>query len=439
MLVATFAGLILVGTALLRLPVSQAQDTAPLGIVDALFTATSAVCVTGLITRDTATDFSRTGQTIILILIQLGALGVMTFAALAFHAFGLRMSFGSQAVLQSMFFQDEARGRLRTALLQIVAMTFGLEAVGMLLLWPALRDAQVGGAFEAMFLSISAFCNAGFSVYRNSLEHLSALPVVVWTVAGLAVVGGLGYMVLFEIARRLAYALRRRPQHPVNWSLHARVVLVSSAALVVLGALGLTATGLTASEDTPGARIEQAVFHSVTARTAGFSMLPVGDQPTPALMILIPLMFVGGSPGSCAGGIKTTSLVVWLSRVAARMAGRSDVAIGRRRIPQDVVRRAALVLALAALWNATGVFVLAVTEGAGRLVRLEDVMFEQVSAFATVGLSTGLTAHLTMAGKLWIIASMFVGRLGPLTIALAVIRQEIRPRYHYPCERVMIG
>ena len=167
-------------------------------------------------------------------------------------------------------------------------------------------------------------------------------------------------------------------------------------------------------------------------------MVDIGALPLPALMLLIPLMFIGGSPGSCAGGIKTTSLTVWIARMASRLTGREHIHLMGRRIPQDVVRRAALVIAIAAIWNLVGVFVLSISEGTRPEVRFEHIIFEQVSAFATVGLSAGLTPDLSPLGKLWIIASMFVGRLGPLTVALAVMS---RPRTHfeYPQERVMIG
>jgi trk system potassium uptake protein TrkH len=439
LLVATFAGLALAGTIVLRLGVCQ--TTGEVGLLDALFTATSAVCVAGLTTHDTATAFSRTGQVVILLLIQLGGLGVMTFGALAFELLRRRVSFRSRAAVQDLLFQGESRGKLRTALHRIVLITFGFEVLGALLLYAALAGgpAPRGGLFEAVFLAISAFCNAGFSVYSDSVIGLRNAPGLLWTLMALIVAGGLGYTVLFETLQRGWRRLRGRRGSPVRWSLNSRIAIRASAALIVLGTLGLLLSGLTPREQTFGSRATHALFQSVTARTAGFHSVDVAALSVPALIVLLPLMFIGGSPGSCAGGIKTTSFCVWLARVRARVAGREDVDLADRRVPHDVVRRAAMILALAAIWNLAGIMFLTVTEGVGGAVRLEQVIFEQVSAFATVGLTTGITPGLSVPGKLWIIASMFAGRLGPLTFALAVVGQEATPRFAYPHEGVMVG
>ena len=436
-LLITFVSLILIGMALLQLPVSQRGER--VGSVDALFTATSAVCVTGLITVDTAERYSRFGQTVILVLIQLGALGVMTFGALAAEILRLRVSFSSHAVLRDMFFQKQARGSLRAAAGRIVLMTLCAEAVGAGLLYVGLSggEAPRGGAFEAVFLSVSAFCNAGFSVYRDNAVGLSNSVVIVWTLMVLIVLGGLGYPVLFEIIGRGWRRLRRR-EGPLVWSLHARVVLWGSLFLIVAGAVALALTGSGVMGDWAGERALHALFQSVTARTAGFNTIDIGALPLPALLMLIPLMFVGGSPGSCAGGIKTTSAAVWLARVWARLRGRDNIAMFGRRVPHDLVRRAALVIAVAVLWNGLGVLLLALTESSQGSPRFEHIVFEQISAFGTVGLSAGLTPTLTGLGKLWVILSMFVGRVGPLTVALAVLAQR-QPVYEYPVERVMIG
>jgi trk system potassium uptake protein TrkH len=439
LMVTTFAGLVLVGMIVLWLPVCHAgRKMEPL---DALFTATSAVCVTGLITRDTASEYSPTGQTVILILIQLGGLGVMTFGALAYQLFHRRVSFQSQAALQDLLFQGELRGRLRAALWRIILITFVAETLGVLLLYAGLRGdpAPKGGWYEAVFLAISGFCNAGFSVYSDSAASLRDSGLIMWTLMGLIITGGLGYTVLLEILERLWRRLRRRQGAPVTWSLNAKVVILASATLIAIGTCGLMLTGLTSNERTAGSYLLNGLFQSVTARTAGFNTVEIGRLPVPSLLLLVALMFIGGSPASCAGGIKTTSLCVWLARVRARLAGRQDVTLARRRIPQDVVRRAALVIAAAALWNAIGILILASTEDVGSVTRLEDVIFEQVSAFGTVGLSTGITPGLSALGQLWIIASMFVGRLGPLTIALAVLRTQAASPFAYPDERVMIG
>ncbi len=444
LLAGTFGALIVIGAAVLRLPTSHAGQ--PVSIIDALFTSTSAVCVTGLITVDTATAYSRFGQVVILILIQLGGLGIMTFAALAAQVFKLRMSFSSHAAWQSAFFESEVRGDLRRAMRRIIVLTFTIEAVGSGLLYLGLPAGPTAGSgwFAAVFHAVSAFCNAGFSVYSDNVVALRSSALSMWTLMGLIVAGGLGYTVLIELVDRGWRRLRRRREGPVVWSLHSRVVLKVSAVLVFGGALTLMFTGLTTTEDSLGKQAIHAMFQSVTARTAGFNSLDIGALPVPSLLILIGLMFIGGSPGSCAGGIKTTSAAVWFARVRSRLLGHEEVTIGRRRLPADVVNRAALVLAVATIWNVAGVFVLASSEGGHAGLRLEQLIFEQISAFGTVGLSanpgevTSVSALFSTLGKLWIVATMFVGRVGPLTLALAVIPVP-RTLFEYPSERVMIG
>lgn len=438
-LVATFAGLILLGTVVLALPVCHASDRVTL--LDAFFTATSAVCVTGLTTRDTAADFTRTGQAVILVLIELGALGVMTFGAVAVQLFRWQLSLGSQAVLHDAFFQGQLRGNLVIALRRILLLTVGLEALGALLIYVGLQGTGVSQRswFDALFLSISAFCNAGFSVYPDSAISLRGSPLIVWTLMGLIVCGGLGYIVLAEIASRTWRRLRRQRGGPVNWSLHTRTAVTVSAGLTAGGALLLMVTGLTPDIQGWSQYLLNALFQSVTARTAGFNTVEIGQLPAASLMVLIPLMFIGGSPGSCAGGIKTTTWAVWLRQILARAGGLSTVTLGRRRIPPEIAQRAGLVVGLSAVWCGLGVFLLSISESVGTATRLEQVIFEQVSAFATVGLSTGITPHLSLPGKLWIIASMFVGRVGPLTVALIALAPQARPRFEYPKEQVMIG
>ena len=438
LLVATFGFLIVAGTLLLRLGVCQ--TTGDIGWLDCWFTATSAVCVTGLITHDTATEFTRVGQTVILVLIQLGGLGLMTFAALAFQLLNKHVSFQSQAAVHDMLFQTELRGSLRLALRRILLITLVIESLGALFLYIGILrgDAPHGDVFHAVFLAISAFCNAGFSVYSDNIVGLRDSPWFMVTLMALIVSGGLGYTVILELVRRGWGRLRGAPRPP-TWSLNTRVALRTSFTLILIGTVALLLTGLTIHEQGFGSQLLNALFQSVTARTAGFNTVDVGALPVPAMMILIPLMFIGGSPGGCAGGIKTTTFRVWISRIRARILRRDDVCVLDRKIPHEVVRRAALILAIAVLWNALGVYLLAVSENVGDEFQLEDLIFEQFSAFGTVGLSTGVTPHLSIVGKLWIILSMFIGRLGPLTIALVVVRQQAQPPFTYPSERVMIG
>jgi trk system potassium uptake protein TrkH len=289
-----------------------------------------------------------------------------------------------------------------------------------------------------VFLSVSAFCNAGFSVFSDSAMPLKHSYLALGTLMALIVLGGVGYAVLLETMARTAGRLVGREAPTVRWSLHARIAWRVSAGLIVVGTVLLLLTGLATGVGHGEESLTHALFQSISARTAGFNTVDMGALPTAPLLILIVLMFIGGSPGSCAGGVKTTTVAVWLARVWTRTRGREGVSLWGRELPHDVVRRAALVLALASIWNAVGILVLTITEQGHPNLRFEHVIFEQVSAFATVGLSAGLTSELSVLGKLWIIASMFVGRVGPLTMALAVLTSP-RESYRYPEERVMVG
>lgn len=434
--VGTFAGMVLAGTILLALPFAQ---TKPVSLLDAFFTSTSAVCVTGLTTVETVDAYSRFGQTVILVLIQLGGLGLMTFGAIAAEVLRLPVSFRSQAMLRSTFFQEDGGGDFARSLRRILLMTLLLEAVGAFLLYQALQEGETppGSVFEAAFLSISAFCNAGFSVYRGSAIQLRDSTLAIWTIMALIALGGLGYPVLFEAVSRGWMRLRRR-RPPVHWTLHARIVLMTSGGLILGGALALTLLGLNEPQLPWVDYFEHSLFQSVTARTAGFNTVDIGRLPLTSVLVLIPLMFIGGSPGSAAGGVKTTVATVWLARLWARLRGQEGVVLLGRRIPQDLVRRAALVIAAAGVWNIIGVMLLVMTESRVDPHRFEVILFEQISAFATVGLSMGITPELTVGGKLWIILSMFVGRVGPLTAAFVIVTQP-RPLHDYPVERVMVG
>jgi trk system potassium uptake protein TrkH len=258
------------------------------------------------------------------------------------------------------------------------------------------------------------------------------------TLGALIIVGGLGHSVVLESLRRGWRRVRRRRAKSVLWSFNSRVVVRTSVALIAVGAVAFLLFGLTAGDQDWGESLANAVFQSITARTAGFNTVDIGALPLASLLVLMGLMFIGGSPGSCAGGIKTTSMVTWFAQLWARLKGRPDASLLGRRLPEDVIARAMVVIGLAVAWNALGCVVLAVTEMPGEGVGFRDLLFEQVSAFGTVGLSTGVTAGLSAAGKLWIITSMFVGRLGPLTAALAVLPLETA-KVRYPEERLMIG
>ncbi len=437
-----FGGVILLGALVLLLP--WAHQPGRVNFLDTLFTSTSAVCVTGLVVVDTGKDFTRFGQIVIMLLIQAGGLGIMTFAALMFQFLGRRMSLRSQAVLHGSFFQQDIGINFRAMFKRILRLTAVTELVGAVLLFLVLlpRTADTGEALlSAVFHAVSAFCNAGFSLYSESLMGLRQNPVFIGTVMALIVIGGLGHTVVHELWQRVEDRLSPQPdrnQGLPGLSVHTRVVLIVTGFLIVGGVVGLLLLGLTTAEHTWSARVSAAAFQSVTARTAGFNTVDIGRLPLSSLMLVTILMFIGGSPASCAGGIKTTAFAISWAELRARVRGRSEVRLLNRRIPTETLWRVSLLLRLALLWNIVGVLLLSATDGGHLGIGLHNVVFEQISAFGTVGLSTGITAKLSAVGRLWIIATMFVGRLGPLTLAMWFF-PTATGHVQYPEGKVMIG
>jgi trk system potassium uptake protein TrkH len=437
LLATSFGALIVVGTLLLWLPWAHHGAVGPL---EALFTATSAVCVTGLIVVDTGSQFTGFGQGVILTLIQVGGLGVMTLGAVAFRLFGRRLSLRGEAAVSDSLLQRDVASEFRELFPRIVRMVLGIELLGALVLFVAVLPGRPVGAalWWGLFHAVSAFCNAGFGLHADSLTGLRSDAVVVPTVLLLIVLGGIGHPVLVDLRAALAARLRRRDAAPHRLALHTKVVLAASAVLVPVGALLLALYGLTPDVDGAGGIAANAVFQSVSARTAGFNTVPLDGMPTASLLVLILLMFVGGSPGSCAGGVKTSTAALWLAKLWALLRGSKAPCLFERHIPGELTRRASLIIGLSVLWNVLGLFVLLATEGSPAGGRLVDLLFEQFSAFGTVGLSTGVTSGLSVAGKLWICATMFVGRVGPLTLAAWAIQRR-PPGVRYPDGKVLIG
>ncbi len=440
LLIGGFAIVILAGTLLLLLPWSQTRGD--IGLVDALFTATSAVCVTGLIVVDTATAYTRFGQVVILVLIQVGGLGIMTFAALAFLMLGRRLSLASQAALQDVFFQRDLGIEFKKKFRQILVITATIELAGMIFLFLALwwRNIPLPMAlFSALFHAVSAFCNAGFSIYTDNLVGLRDSPVIMATIMSLIVLGGLGHLVLTELwhygKMRL---LKARSAGPLLLSVHTRVVLRLTFTLIVGGWLALLTLGLTQEEADWSMKLSCALFQSITARTAGFNTVNIGILPLGSLWVLVLLMFIGGSPGSCAGGVKTTAVAISVAELRAKLRGDDQTVLLERRVPKQTVWRTMILIRLALAWNIFGILLLLFTEAGRPGLGLHEVVFEQISAFGTVGLSTGLTDKLSIGGRLWITATMFVGRLGPLTIAMGLAPARVL-HVTYPEARVMIG
>jgi trk system potassium uptake protein TrkH len=437
--VLSFATLIALGTAgLLVLP---GLYTGPrLGIVDALFTATSAICVTGLTVVDTATYFTPLGQAWIALLIQLGGLGIVTFATLIIVMLGRRATLGMEEAAGGQAWVvriDET-----TLVRAVVVSTLLIELSGASLLWLAWQDdlGAVGAIWPALFHAISAFCNAGFSVFSDNLAGYQRAPGVLLTVAGLIVTGGIGFLVLADLHAR--YVSRKG----VRLGTHTRIVLAVTALLVA----GTTLLFLLFESGGELAqlgwfdRAVNALFMAVTPRTAGFNTVEYDAVSNASLFLTIILMVIGGSPGSTAGGIKTSTFALLALAFWVRLRGRRMVSVAGRTIPEETVNRAAGLAVGAMAILTAAIFLLAVVElpAAEDRARFLRLVFEAHSAFGTVGLSMGWTTQtLSALGRLILVALMFVGRVGPLALASAMAFAEgrVAVKYRHPYEDVVIG
>jgi trk system potassium uptake protein TrkH len=431
------------GTLLLSLPFARSGE--PLSLLDALFTATSAVCVTGLTVVDTGSRFSPAGQAVVLALIQVGGLGLMTFAVFVGVVLGRRVAFTDRMVIQDSLHHTPKAG-IRRLVRYVLAFTLATEAAGASVLWLRFRGEHPAGeaVWQSIFHAVSAFCNAGFSLLSDNLVRYRGDVLVNLAITGLIVVGGLGFLVNMELWDQVR--LRLRGERAPLPTLHARLALTATAALIVGGMVVFLALewdnvlrGLPLGE-----RVLASWFQSVTPRTAGFNTIDFGQVSSDTLFFTIFLMFVGASPGSTGGGIKTTTFGLLVALVVARWRGHGRASVFRRTIPHAVMDRA-LTLALLA-WAlvslAVGLLVATETHGvpAGQASpRFVALMFEAVSAFGTVGLSTGISASLSGAGKLVLVALMYAGRVGPLTLVLAVGPRTERGRFRYVEENVMVG
>lgn len=433
-LLAFFAAAILSGALLLLLPVSWAGKAGtPDAVrpVDALFLSTSAVCVTGLSTVDVAA-FSRFGQLVILALIQVGGLGIVSFTSLLLILPGGRLPFRRVQTIRG-FSVDGVEYDPKRIIRTILASTAVFEAAGALALFPQFRAAGEGdAAFLAVFHSISAFCNAGLSPLPTSLEAYSGKPLLLAVIAALIVTGGIGFIVLQDLGRR---ALGRR--RTLNY--HSRLVLGATAVLILGGAAAfwLLERRHAYAGMGPADQIANALFQAVTPRTAGFDSVSQAALRQPSRYLTILLMFIGGCPGSIAGGVKVSTAFLVLLALFRRADDHGDLNVFRRRIPAQTAASATSYCNKALILLVAAVGALSVAEqvhGAD----LEKIIFEAVSAFGTVGLSLGITQSLTTAGKLVLIATMFAGRVGLVAIAFPAIAKPAA-RIAYRRADVLIG
>jgi len=435
LLLLSFLVLIALGTALLSLP-EMKQGEGGLDFLTALFTSISASCVTGLSLIDISTVLSFKGQVIVMILMQLGGLNIISFAALFAilrGGFGMRQqNFMSENLGESM----QQSGKLVGAIfrLTLTIELFGALALG--ILWFPHFDSLGNTMFHSVFHSISAFNNAGFSLFTDSLasEGAAGLPNVHWVIAVLIILGGIGFGTLSDV---LAQPWRTQPLNR-SWRglrLGTKIGLSVAGILLVVGAAVLALT--LSYEGAIGAHISQSVFQSITARTAGFNSIDIGAMATPALLMMIFLMFIGGGSGSTAGGIKTSTFALVFLSAAATIRGKKDINLYKNKIPWELMNRAFAVFLFAIVFIFLGIFILTILEPE---LPFTALAFEQVSAFCTVGLSTGITANLSFGSKVVIMLSMLVGRVGTLTLAFAL--SGTRPEsntFTYPKGNMHVG
>jgi trk system potassium uptake protein TrkH len=435
-----FAGLISVGTFLLMLP--QSSKDRDLSLVNALFTSTSATCVTGLTVVDTGQALTLFGQLVVLILIQVGGLGIMTISTFFLLIAGRRPSLVGRTIIRDTLTYGEDRDLL-SIIRDVIRFTFIIEGLGAAFLF--LRFFPGKGVGEALglsvFHSISAFCNAGFSLFPDSFMSYQGDWYINIIISFLIISGGIGFLVLAELKKRLSF----NPRSFFRLSLHSKLVISVTLILLLSSSLLISLMewkNILAPLSLPK-RFLAGFFQAASARTAGFNTISVGGLANETLFFLILLMFIGASPGSCGGGIKTTTIACLGILGISRMRGKARPQVFMRTISYGSVGKAISIVLVSTVVIILATLVLLMTElgevshtmSRGRFL---EILFEVVSAFGTVGLSMGITAGLSVAGKLVITFVMFIGRLGPLVIAMAVSRTETS-KYFYAEEDIMIG
>lgn len=432
-----FAGVILLGAVLLSLPISsQSGEATP--FIDALFTATSATCVTGLTTLTTAEHWNLFGQSVILVMIEVGGLGWISLPVLFFFLSRKKIGLKTRIILQESLNMDQMSGGVYL-MRYIIKIAVAIQLIGMALLMVDFvpRFGWAKGTWFSLFHAISSFCNAGFDLFGDSLVGFQKNPWVLSIVMLLIISGGLGFLVWSDL---LNYRKRRK------FTLHSRIALTVTLGLLIFGTLGFTLTERNAALLAEGNVIERffnTMFMAVTPRTAGYFSIDYFQMTHAGLILTIILMFIGGTSGSTAGGLKTTTFGVLLIQVKSIFKGRTRAEFAGRTLRNAVVSRALTLFFITLSLCIVATMILSVTESIPNVHRLglEYIVFEVVSAFGTVGLTMGLTPDLTMIGKLVIICLMFIGRVGILTVVFSLItkgRQQ-EPSIKYPEESIMIG
>jgi trk system potassium uptake protein TrkH len=434
-----FVALILVGTLFLTLPLS-ASNGVSIGLVDAFFTSVSSVCVTGLIVKDTPLDFSLFGQIVIMLLVQIGGLGYMTSATVIYLLVGKRIGLAERLIMRESLNVLSMEGLVRFTK-GVLFITLVIEGVAALLL--SVRFSRDFSYLKALYLgifhSVTSFNNAGFSLFSDNLMGYRgdfAVNVIIMTNI---ILGGIGFIIFSDLYR---YSKREIQ----NLSLHTKITLTATVLLIFIGAILLftfensgsaaTMQGLSLTD-----RILVSLFHSVSARTAGFNTVNVADMANDSLFLLIVLMVIGASPGSTGGGIKTTTFAIMMVALWTSVRGRQDTTVFRRRIPIELVAKAFLLTTMVTIIIITSTTLLLLTENRSFI----QTLFEVASAFGTVGLSTGdggilsLSGMFSTTGKIIISLTMYAGRLGPLLLSIMIVKGAYPQRYRYPEGRILIG
>jgi len=441
-LVMGFISLILIGATLLSLPIASATGKT-IGPIDALFTSTSAVCVTGLVVLDTGTAFTLFGQIVILVLIQSGGLGFMSLASLIFLLIGKRITLRERILIKESLNEFSMSSVVRLVKI-VLLVTFSIEAIGAVLLsFQFIPEFGIaGGIYRSVFHSISAFCNAGFDLMGGfkSFSEYAANPIINITFISLILLGGLGFVVLIDVFNKIR-----------NWkksrlSLHTKLVLITSAVLIAVGLVVYFSLELKNPNTLQGlsrrGKVFAGIFQSITPRTAGFSTIDQGQLKSGSKFLTMILMFIGASPAGTGGGIKTTTFVVVFLLIASVAKGFQDITVMKRRIRKDIVLRAVTLFVGGLLLVVFVTMLLLIIEnGKGGIFTFENILFEAFSAFGTVGLGTGITPYLEPLSRIVIIFSMFAGRVGLMTVmyAMASRMSKHEDKIRHTEENVMVG
>lgn len=438
MIILSFLTIILIGTFLLSLPVASNSGKSA-GFFMSLFTSTSATCITGFVVADTSTQWSLFGQIVILLLVQCGGIGILTFTTFFSILIGRKVGLKGMLLMQESLNHFSFEGILRLVR-RVVFATLTIETVGALLLATSfVPKFGVKGLYMSVFHSITAFCNAGFDIMGeymgpyNNFMGFNNDPIVIYTLAALIVIGGLGFIVWKDL-----YEYRQTR----TLLLHTKVVLVMSSILIVVGSIAFFAfehtNPATMGELSFFEKVNASVFHSITCRSSGFNTLPPNDMTEISKFTTVLLMFIGAAPGSTGGGIKVTTLSIIIVAILSQIRGSQDVIIFKKRVPSNAVNKSIAIIGLAGLWVIFFTAVILVVEKSRAFI---DVLYDMTSALATVGLSSTFTPSLGILSKIILLVTMFLGRVGPISfaIALTIRANKSKPDMVYPEGKIVVG